>query len=275
MIVETLNDARARLRRVFFEGTGALQQGTAVCYNSDYGTATAADDSRDHRVEVPNQGNHLWFAGIVTQAYAANPAGQWITIAEPGSIVPVLVDGTVSAVGAVGGFIANHASANTDVGEFSATYNSGRGAGAVEFLQTRTGAGLALARVLEGPQVGGVEVFAALASTPVAPAGLSVVTRIAANTTLGALAAGTAVGSIKRFRIIGATANTVIMPVGTNLGSRQGTGASGPEQEQHVAFSNVVAPSGATQADTSIVLQWTGLHWRLVSTNAAQSGQFT
>lgn len=260
---------------VFFEGSGDLELGTAVCFSRTYGTATDADEERDRRVNVPDATNQMDFAGIVMRRYTGRSGGQIIEIARPGSVVPVLTDGAVTAIRSIGGFISNHASANANVGKFSVTYNNGRGKGSVQFLQTSAAAGTVMAKLLEGAQVGGIEIFTAAASAVISAFGTSVVTRDASNRTLAALPAGSAPGQRKRLRVLGATATTVTMPVGTNLGSRQGTGASAGEQEHHVTYSNVVAPSGGTQSDTNIVHEWTGTHWRLISTTAAHSGQFT
>lgn len=254
--VGTLNDAPQILDRVFFEGTGALAQGTALCFNQDYGTATSVDDSRVRRVELPNSTNHNWFAGVVTQAYAANPAGQWVTIARPGSVVQVLTDGAITAIGQVGGFLANDAGSlatQANVGKWSATYSAGRGTGSVEFIQTAVAAGLVQARVLDGPAVGGVEVFTGPGTaTVISPFGVSALTNSADNSSGSnpwTVANGTFIGQRKRLVFVSiATANKVDFGAAT-LASIAGA-------------ANRYA-SAATNANY-INLEWTGTHWKII-----------
>lgn len=249
--VGTLNDAPQILDRVFFEGSVALAQGTALCFNQDYGTATSVDDSRARRVELPNSTNHNWFAGVVTQAYAANPAGQWVTIARPGSVVQVLTDGAITAIGQVGGFLANDAGSlatQANVGKWSATYNAGRGAGSVEFIQTAVAAGLVQAKLLEGANVGGVEVFTGPATaTVVSPFGVSVLTNSADNTsTPWTLANGTAYGQRKTIVYASvATANKIDF------------GASKVQSIAGGALSRYISQASAG----TVVLEWSGSFW--------------
>lgn len=84
--------------RVWYEGSDALYQGEAVCYNTDYGTATDANAQRCNRVERPTSSNNRAFAGVAAQTYTARTGGQFIEIFEPGSKgVPVAlaVDTTI------------------------------------------------------------------------------------------------------------------------------------------------------------------------------------
>jgi hypothetical protein len=71
---------------VWYEGTDALYEGEAVCYNTDYGTAATRTPSRANRVERPlvNESNTA-FAGVAVQNYAARSTGQFIEIYIPGS----------------------------------------------------------------------------------------------------------------------------------------------------------------------------------------------
>ena len=85
---EKLADAISK--RVWYEGTDALKQGEGVCYNTDYGTATAADARRSNRVERPSVSNNRAFAGVAARSYTASSTGQLIEIYVPGSkSVPV------------------------------------------------------------------------------------------------------------------------------------------------------------------------------------------
>ena len=90
---DILFDTQVRVikRRVFFTGSTALVKGQGLCYDRDYGTAADADGRRDKRVELPTTSNNLCFAGVTLSAYDAVSGGQWIEIAEPGSVVEVAV----------------------------------------------------------------------------------------------------------------------------------------------------------------------------------------
>lgn len=88
---------------VWYAGSTALAEGSGMCYNWDYGTATTAEASRYARVEVPTTSNNMYFAGVCAAAYAAkstNSPGQFIEIYPPGSICKVLcAASTVIGVG--------------------------------------------------------------------------------------------------------------------------------------------------------------------------------
>ena len=85
-----LKGANRVVEWVWYSGTDALYQGEAVCYNTDYGTATAADASRCNRVERPTTSNNTAFAGVAARTYSAKTTGQFIELNCPGSkSVPV------------------------------------------------------------------------------------------------------------------------------------------------------------------------------------------
>jgi hypothetical protein len=70
---------------VWYEGSDALFEGEGVNYNTDYGTATAADGRRCNRVERPSTSNNMAFAGVAARNYSARSGGQFIEINVPGS----------------------------------------------------------------------------------------------------------------------------------------------------------------------------------------------
>ena len=70
---------------VWYEGTDALFEGEAVCYNADYGTAAEADGRRCSKVERPTTTNNRNFAGVAARNYAACSTGQFLEINCPGS----------------------------------------------------------------------------------------------------------------------------------------------------------------------------------------------
>lgn len=83
--------ARTKPRRVFFSGTTALVKGQGLCYDRDYGTAASNEGERDTRVQLPDNTNNQFFAGVVSKDYAANAAGQWVEIYEPGSVCEIAI----------------------------------------------------------------------------------------------------------------------------------------------------------------------------------------
>jgi hypothetical protein len=70
---------------VQYDGTDALFEGEAVCYNTDRGTATEFDARRGNHVERPSTSNNKAFAGVVARNYSAKSTGQLIEIYTPGS----------------------------------------------------------------------------------------------------------------------------------------------------------------------------------------------
>lgn len=82
---------RVRTRRVFFTGSTALAKGQGVCYDRDTGTAANFSGLRDRYVEMPSTSNNRWFAGVCKTDYRARAGGQFIEIAEPGSVVEVSI----------------------------------------------------------------------------------------------------------------------------------------------------------------------------------------
>ncbi|MCP4899990.1 MAG: hypothetical protein GY906_23730 [bacterium] len=146
---------------VWFEGATALKAGQALCYNSDYGTATVADGRRFSRVEVPSTTNARYFAGVVVEALAADTSRSTskpalIEIYAPGSVCPILIAGnTVLGTGSLTFDVTA-----TFKGVFR--YEGLDGEGTADILQTVTYAAdtaeTCLAKLQEGPPSGGVEV---------------------------------------------------------------------------------------------------------------------
>jgi len=111
---------------VWYTGTDAIKEGEAVCYNTDYGTATSAAGRRHNEVERPTLSNNGAFAGVAARDYSAQSGGQFIEINAPGSRgvnVALGVD-TVIGTGAIT-FIAG--SAGSHRGRFYTGKFLGRG----------------------------------------------------------------------------------------------------------------------------------------------------
>lgn len=141
---------------VWFEGSTALNEGQAVCYNWDYGTAASIDARRTNRVELPAILNAPYFAGVAARAYSANTGGQLIEIFLPGSTCNVW-----SCVANTIGTGVSTFEVGTG-GDGAGFFGRGGfpGKGTVTPLQTidRGTPGLCLAYLHEGPQSGGIEV---------------------------------------------------------------------------------------------------------------------
>lgn len=140
---------------VWFEGSTALLKGQGVCYNWDYGTATASDARRTNRVEVPTILNARYFAGVAARAYSAKTGGQFIEVNGPGSYCEILaaattVRGTGELTCEAGG---------TYAGYFR--YRGFEGEGTAVPLQSVSGTVgsplVCLAKLQEGPPSGLVE----------------------------------------------------------------------------------------------------------------------
>lgn len=259
------------LQEVYFEGSQTLEMGVAVCFNRLSGTATVAEQNRDARVTLPDNTDNNAFAGVTTRRYVGKVGGQWIQIARPGSVVPVRFNAAQNiGQNTIGTFTFSSANGtDANAGIFRSDYAQRPvGAGSVRVLQTIAVAGLALCKLEEGEQNGGVELFTAAASAVVATTGVTVITRDASNRSLTQLAAGTHVGQRKLIRCIGATTTTVTIPLGAAGGKRRGTGASAPEQlVAGFNFANIVFPSGGANANAYVLLEWTGTQWFVIDTN--------
>ena len=85
-----IKKANRTIEWVWFEGSTALKEGQGVCYNWDYGTATAEDGQRSNRVELPSITNSRFFAGVAARDYSAKTNGQFIEINVPGSYCNIL-----------------------------------------------------------------------------------------------------------------------------------------------------------------------------------------
>lgn len=75
---------------VTYTGSDAIQKGQWLCYDRDYGTATADEGKRDTYVEKASTTNNTRVAGVSSAYYAAKTGGQNILIIEPGCCAHVL-----------------------------------------------------------------------------------------------------------------------------------------------------------------------------------------
>jgi len=79
----TYQNEKYTKKKVYLSTASTIRAGMAVCYNSDYGTATSAADARAYKVEAPATGNDHAFAGIVTEEYDDLEGPAWVEIYVP------------------------------------------------------------------------------------------------------------------------------------------------------------------------------------------------
>jgi len=248
---------------VWFTGATALLEGQAVCYDYDYGTATAYDAKRTNRVELPSITNARWFAGVAARNYAAQANGQFVEINAPGSTCNILSKAsTTIGVGRL-----TFECGGTYAGYFR--YQGFEGAGSAVPLQTvdrSSTAGKCLARLEVGSQSGGVEVVtlaAAGGATVCMVGGVSYIvgTSISADATF-TLADGTLSGQRKAFSVIttAVTTNNFVVTVTSGI---QGIANAVPTTALATITMNALAEE--------TVLEWAGVAsaaglWRVVFT---------
>jgi len=83
MAVTFADTPTVETKRVYYEGSDTLQEGYALCYNFNYGTASAADTARLMRVEKPATANLEYFAGVVHPDSAGKTGPCYVTIIVP------------------------------------------------------------------------------------------------------------------------------------------------------------------------------------------------
>lgn len=154
-----MDQAPSRTQRFWYAGSAALSEGYAMCYNSDYGTATDAEQIRMAHVEPPTQDNNRAFAGVTIKAYAARSGGQEVELYLPGSVCPCYVADSSCTLGDdltfyVGSGSSAGAAQGTpvNVGQLSTVGYKGRGT--VTVMQTLSSAGLALCYLQDGQESG-------------------------------------------------------------------------------------------------------------------------
>jgi len=254
-----LGVANKNQRVVWFEGSTALAEGQAVCYNYDYGTASAETPARYNRVELPSTSNNMHFAGVADKAYTAVTGGQLIKINLPGSCCNIL------------------SYASTTLGSGRLTFECGgtyagyfrdegfSGAGSAKPLQTvdrSSTAGTCLAILEEGPQSWGCERLTALDNAAVTPMVGGATHMPAVTLTNGdctaTLADGVETGLRKAFYLVGAmTTNNFVLTV-----------TSGMQADGSTALATWTADEAADE----LVLQWNGIGAGGVWTELAEVG---
>lgn len=203
---------------VWFEGNGSTAQtvleGQGVCYNWDYGTATARTPARYNRVELPTILNARYFAGVLAQNYTVPKGGCVVTIYGPGSVCNVL-----SRVANVIGVGLTTCEAG---GTYAGYWNLGgfEGEGTAVPLQTvdrSSESGLVLAKLQIGPPSGLCEVLTCTAggATTVMVGGKTIFAAATpATDATFTMADGTLAGLKKKFYTAGTqTTNNVVVTI--------------------------------------------------------------
>lgn len=240
-----------RLAVVWYETNAALKEGEAVCYNQDYGTATAFDGRRLNRVETPSVTNAQWFAGVAAREYAAVSGGQFIEIFLPGSICNVW-SGASTTINV--SFLTFDVT-STFEGFFR--YEGLPGVGSAVPLQTvdrSSTAGLCMARLMEGPESGGVEVVQLVADTAwvAMVGGSTMIIGVASSSSSPTeeVLDGTIESLLKKVEVIttAATTNEAALDIENNDGITLAGGA--------------LASIALGAVGDQVVLQWIGGKWR-------------
>ncbi len=242
---------------VWFEGATALTKGMGLCYNWDYGTATAVDARRTNRVELPTILNARYFAGVAARDYTAKTGGQLIEIYGPGSTCEI----HSRSNNTIGTGLTTCIAGGTNAGHWQ--YGGFEGEGTAVPLQTvdrSSTAGACLALLQTGPPSGLIEVV-----TPTAAGGahtfmvggvsiFDTAVTLAANATF-TLADSTIIGIRKAFFCKAAmTTNDIVVTV---TSGKMGMGAA----DQTAALSTITLDAD----DEEVELYWGGNeangHW--------------
>jgi len=234
--------------------TTALNEGEAVCYDQDYGTATAYDGRRLNRVETPDTTNAQYFAGVASRAYAATTGGQFIEIYLPGSVCNIWLNAPATSTINVSFFTFDVTSSY----EGFFRYEGLPGVGSAIPLQTvdrSSTAGLCMAKLMEGEESGGVEVVPLVDNDAIGTlmiGGSTLVTGsvIGTGNCTYTLADATSVGLRKKFKVITAEVATSDLVITVTNGRTSALADS--------ALASVTFPDSGTTLNTEITLEWGG-----------------
>ena len=192
----------------------AIKAGYPLCYNFDFGTASAADETRVWYVEKPSTSNNYYFAGVAAESKPAGYEGP-IKMFLPGSLCLVWTNQSCTLGTTI---------ITAEAGEYRFGQAGFRGQGSARAMQTvnRSGtAGTVLALLDEGEQSGLMEVLTATNVLMVPMVGgvthFATTTIETGNATL-TLADGTWVGQKKMFILDGTqTTSDIVATVTTEM----------------------------------------------------------
>lgn len=241
---------------LWYESNAALNEGEAVCYNHDYTGlgADTFDGRRLNRVETPSTSNAQYFAGVAARAYSAKSGGQMIEVNGPGSVCNVWLNAPATSTINVGFFTFD---VTSDYEGFF-RYQGLPGRGSAIPLQTvdrSETAGLCMAKLMDGPESGGLEVVPLVATGAIGTlmiGGTTLITggAVADGNNTYTLADGAAHGLLKKFGIITTelTSYDVIITVSS--------GAT--DDYDNNSLDTVTFGNGSTCLNTHVTLKWGG-----------------
>jgi len=203
---------------VWFEGNGStsvsVYEGQGVCYNWDYGTASASDARRTNRVELPTILNARYFAGVLSRNYTIPKNGTVVEVYVPGSACNILSKASTT----IGVGILTCNAGGTYAGYWQ--YAGFEGEGSAVPLQTvdrSSTAGLCLAKLQVGAPSGLLEVLtctAGGATTMMVGGTTAFAAATPATDATFTVADGTISGLKKRFVVKGTqTTNNIVITI--------------------------------------------------------------
>jgi hypothetical protein len=139
-----IKQANRVLGWVWYNGSDAVREGEAVCFDVANGTATDANGRRHNQVVRPTTSTNMAFAGVAARNYSAQANGQFIEINMPGS------KGVKVAISA----------ASATIGE-DLCFTAGSGAAGGRFFRNGSVTGRGTARVRQSRTIGAQTVSAA------------------------------------------------------------------------------------------------------------------
>jgi len=235
-----------KVERFFCSTLTALVAGQGVCFNQDYGTASAVDGQRLQIVEAPSVTNSRDFAGILVNA---KPVTTVLAVVE------VLIGGGgLAYIGAASVTIGDYLTCDVLDGKFYAVGHKGRGT--VKVLQTLTAAGLALVELCEGEPSGLV-----YTQTPALAGGAVVLTPTGRSRINGAtVSTSHATWTLADGKVIGERKSIVITNTVGNSKNLVVTVTNGIQIDGTTALASVTFNTAAEEA----ILEWNGMDWALL-----------
>jgi hypothetical protein len=261
-----LQNANSSPMWVWFNGTTALLEGQAVCYEYNYNapatpagapaeTAASVDGRRMNYVVLPTSSNGNWFAGVCASSYQASSTGQLIQIYCPGSACNVLTNANLT----IGSGVITFQCGGTKAGYFTRAGFPGAGSAIpLQTLDTSSTAGKTFCYLQEGAQSGGVELL-----VPPGTAGGALQSKVDGVTYYLAATNTSAV-------------LTTTLANGTNLGERKGFVIDGTQTTNGVT---VTVTSGYKRVGTALTsctgstagrvatFEWGGDAWNTMGNN--------
>jgi len=142
--------------RLWFPGTTRVRKGMGLCYDIDVagtGTGETATDPwgrRGNSIAVPSSSNNMFFAGVSSMNYPANPSGQYIDVLVPGSVCQVEVGLPSTIYSQAAGTLHTCSVNSADAGRFTLQGLPGRGTAVALETQAAAAGGNVCFKSLDG-----------------------------------------------------------------------------------------------------------------------------